>query len=271
MRKSILIGLVLGVALFGRLAAEEWAKHLVDNEGAVGEQCRMALDAQGNPHLVYLVSASDSLYYVRWTGSGWTAREYITLSAYDPDIVVDEAGKPHVAVKLSNLGGDLYYYTKPSDQWVGSLVFGTTYTRLGCTIALDSLSRPHVVHKQRYLSTNKLYHTYYDGSSWNNEFVTDVAPGDWCSIAIDTNDCIYVAFNTAAAHLKCATNCGSGWSEVYVDTATGVGAYCDLALDDSGQPYIAYYDSTNGNLKCAVPVPGAATTAEQAAEAGRDQ
>ena len=44
------------------------------------------------------------------------------------------------------------------------------------------------------------------------------------------------------------------WSPVVTidDSAHGVGAQIDLALDNDGRPGIAYYDSTNGDLKYAV-------------------
>jgi hypothetical protein len=44
---------------------------------------------------------------------------------------------------------------------------------------------------------------------------------------------------------------GGQWSFEIVDMAADVGAYCKIVLDASGNPAVAYYDKTNGNLKFA--------------------
>ncbi len=97
-------------------------------------------------------------------------------------------------------------------------------------------------------------------SKWDLEFDSLVYSetieddGLWTSLALTSGDVSCVAFQDAArADLRygCRNDASSSWSTQAVDSSGSVGAYAQLAFDSTDQPWIAYYDETNGNLKVA--------------------
>ncbi|MFA4987138.1 MAG: CFI-box-CTERM domain-containing protein [Candidatus Brocadiia bacterium] len=94
--------------------------------------------------------------------------------------------------------------------------------QLGLSVSMkrDPISgRPSVAfYKVDGSRAGSLYFSYWDGVTWHTEFVDGNQP------------------NGSQA----------------VTTAVNVGLYAKLVLDSVGRPHIAYYDSTNGNLKYAL-------------------
>src|SRR5205814_45633 len=71
-------------------------------------------------------------------------------------------------------------------------------------------------------------------------------------IAYDQSGVLHLAYYDAAAHtIRYATRDENGlWSSAaIIDTSSAdVGAYLSIAIDQTGKPGIAYFDSTNANL-----------------------
>lgn len=81
------------------------------------------------------------------------------------------------------------------------------------------------------------------------------ATANYTSLRLKTGNVPVVAFyNLGAGELNlatCTANCASAsptYQVVVVDSASGVGQYASLALNNSGNPVISYYDVPSGNL-----------------------
>ena len=124
-------------------------------------------------------------------------------------------------------GGEVFAQTGRSDAGDGPATGGKVY--------LPLVSRPCNAIPARVVQCVDCPKDYYR-----------MTPG---SLRLDSNDHPHIAYG--GDHLYHAWNDGSTWHYETVDASPGVGAYASLALDSTGKPAIAYYDSYHGNLKYA--------------------
>lgn len=107
-----------------------------DHYGQLGS---LALDAQGNPHIAYLGTASRLQYAVRDT-EGWHITTVANDAAGASSLALDHNDHPHI-VYFS--GGQLRYVIFNGDYWSDSVIdTGTLDGPLtgGVSLALDSAS-----------------------------------------------------------------------------------------------------------------------------------
>ena len=137
---------------------------------------------------------------------------------------------------------------------------GYSYT----SIAIDSDTGIHISYYDDWPSYEAVKHAYkpYNGA-WSNESIALLGATNYrCpnSIAIDRDNWIYVCFDhkmeapTPHSSLKFTyKQPGMGWStpEVVDNTATTVGDFCSMKVDNSYGIHISYYDESNTQLKYA--------------------
>src|SRR3990167_684562 len=117
---------------------------------------------------------------------------------------------------------------------------GPSFPSMGShAIALDRNGYPHIVY-----GGDNLYHTYYDGATWNTETVdSENGTGEEATIAIDSSgatDVIHVIYTDSVnADLKYATNATGSWViTASIDTLEGTSL--SMALDSSGYVHATY-------------------------------
>jgi hypothetical protein len=104
----------------------------------------LALDAQGNPHVVY--ATGSGVRYARRSGGAWV----IETASPDPiaffssmSIAIDGAGNPHYTYGTPD--GDLLYASRTAGAWTFDVVLDTTNTVGGfSSLALDADDAPHI-------------------------------------------------------------------------------------------------------------------------------
>lgn len=106
------------------------------------------------------------------------------------------------------------------------------------------------------------------GGTWSDELVdadgdgTSTAVGSGLSLAVLPSGEPAIAYYDATDQaLRYAERSGNVWTDVLVDadgdgTSTHVGESLSLAIDTNGEPHIAYYDTTNGELRLATRASG---------------
>ncbi len=126
------------------------------------------------------------------------------------------------------------------------------------SIKVDGVGRAHISYFDD--TNNELRYAYYNGSSWDHIMVDTTGTSGWgTSIDVDSNNYPRIAYYDSSGldlrYAYCDANCGDAtinWTVAIVDDTCNAGSTGpSLAIDDSNNPHIAYYDSTAGNLKYA--------------------
>lgn len=101
-------------------------------------------------------------------------------------------------------------------------------------------------------------HEQVDGYTYTSDAGLPVNPGDrgrYLDLALDSSDAPHAVYWDAdTTSLMYATRGADGWSSVVVDGNLGsqsVGTFNSLAIDDGGNPVVAYYDAKEAALKLA--------------------
>jgi hypothetical protein len=241
-------------------------------DGDAGYFSSLVIDPAGTPHIAYnngKKGDSASLMYATRNGTVWTSTVIQKTRSYNPSMVLDRAGLLHVAYSTAGSGGPIMYAVQDaSGTWQVRSVANAYDSSSGkmrhagyqLSLALDSAENPHITY---YDTVNKdLRYVSWNGTDWNTETVH--ASGDvgkFSSLAINDGDQPFIGYyDTMDQELRFATkNPGSDrWSIHTVDSSRGkpiyqcgVGEYASLALDNNGNPNIAYYDCPNHALKYA--------------------
>lgn len=253
--QRVFITVLAVLCMAGFCLAQDWNIQVVDNEGNAGEGTGIWTDSLGYPNIIY--RAGNALKYARWNGSGWERTQIHGMTNSNQgclDMALDSLGMPHCAI----IGSDVHtYYGFLSDTgWVFEDL-GSFSDRYYISIDLDIHGNPHIA-----FGSNSLQHSYWDagGSQWVHETALPSEACTWKSIAVDSQDNIYIAYCTSSypLDLKFAYfDSTETWGSQYIDYDGSVGQYCNMILDDNDVPHIAYYDATNTRLKYATWSPPA--------------
>ena len=135
------------------------------------------------------------------------------------------------------------FYNHSNVNWIGELVTDDAYEN-----------------QYAYVNSGSSSAECTDGnwvSDFNETYVEADSSGTHNSVAIRPSDEMpCVAYKDADNNelmyaCKDAGGCDAGWPAELVDTSGQVGEYASLAFNSLSEPYIAYYDYSNGNLKLA--------------------
>ena len=197
----------------------------------------LALDQDGYPHLSYYVSDEGSLKYAYQDASGWHSDTVDTQSWY-PSLALDSNGYPHISYLKD--ATDVIYAYKDASGWHSDTVDSLSYWEVdGTCLALEATApyTPHV----SYYTWSDLSYAYYDGSSWQTQFLGNTYHN--ASLSLDEEGYPHIGYYLDQSLMYMYQD-ETGWYSQTVDSG-GVGRYASLALDGSGYPHISYYDGTD--------------------------
>jgi hypothetical protein len=270
----------------GNCTSTAWSCTAVDT-GPVGDHSFLAIDPSGNPWMSYYDSTALSLKVAHYVGSGgncsdtaWsctTVDDPANSVGYYTSIAFDPSGNAWVSYQNTSVS------TLKVAHYVGS-GGNCTDTAWSCTtvddpanavgyftsLAFDPSGNAWVSYQDVSNASLKVAHYVGSGgnctdTAWSCATVDDQSDSEGynTSIAFDPSGNAWVGYqNNTASTLRVAhyvasggTGCGGSptdWSCTTVDDpANNVGGNISLAFDQTGSPWVGYYDSSAFAVKVA--------------------
>jgi len=239
-------GRVLNEAKFN---GSTWNIQTIPNTTDVGNATSQGLDSNGNAYVGYVTYSPLNFFYTKETVPGtWTTPQLVDGSSSAgtyASIAIDKNNHPHIST-LDRYQNTLRYSTWDGVQWINQVVdTSVTGDHLYSSIQTDANNRPHIA----YFGIGGLKYASWDGSQWQIQSLG--VYGRYDSLALDkTTDYPRISFCSggfSGGSLMYASWDGSIWNIQTIDSVCAGGDFggeTSLALDNNGDPHIAYISGT---------------------------
>jgi hypothetical protein len=253
-----------------------WDHKTVDSSANVGEHTSLVIDALGQPRIAYYDRTNGTLKYATYNETSWDTPTVVdTVGTYEPG-----TSRTNISLKLGLNGvPSIAYHSEVSGALMYAHWNGSTWD-----IQVVDNSAHVGAHASLVMVGSKPLIAYRDGTNHTLKFAELDATNHWLiqtvdatgdvgyddSLAVDSHGSPRIAYfaGDPMGDLRLASRDGSVWNIETVDSDGVVGLFTSIAVGPlTGKPRISYYDSTNGDLKFARPVPEPATLALLAAGA----
>lgn len=237
-----------------------WTAAVVDRSARVIHGTSLDLNGSGAAVMAYCDAAGDALRVAGGAGGDWNVE---VVAAYPwagrySSLAFDASNRAAVSY-YDPRQGDLNLARWMDDRWEVETVDSNADTGRYTCLAFDGSGYPTIAYYE--VSRGNLEYARWDGTAWLLEVVDEGGDvGSYASLAFDSAGRAAVAYYDATGgDLKFARRAGNSlWTVDVVDGAGtspdgagDVGAFASLAFDASGNPGIAFYDATEGDLKYA--------------------
>jgi len=254
--------------VYAKQEGTSWSVEEIDNTASVGYYPSIDLDNDGLPHISYVDSSSDYLKYAHYNGSGWEIAiiDDLTHDVFDTSIAVNDTGHPQIAYSIRNYSSSTWEYAVRYASYDGAnwsietpMTRASSLSYSSLDLALNGTGTPHIVYYDD--NDDDLYIAIRSGGAWSTSKIRDNAgfynTGRQSSaIAIDGSDGLHVSYyDRSGRDLEYAymASGDSSWTVTTdIDTSSSWMAWSNsIAVDSEGNPHIAYFDYSGGDLEYA--------------------
>jgi len=238
-----------------------------------GWNCDLALDSNGNPHLVYLNQSHMYTYFdgVNWHTESTPASTEMSIQS----LAIDSMGNPRIAFSITSCGyygcsHNLYYYVKDTSGWHSSTISGIPFAPNALDLVLDDAQNPKIVYDNAmWYSPLSLYSSqptycyedkYY---RWNQEKLWNQEHWSFCqelALSLDQADNPHIANLYQNCTSDGGDRCiqseydiiyeffdGIQWKREIVDNTEKYFQSLEFELDPNNNPHFVYSKYDNGN------------------------
>lgn len=190
-----------------------------------------------------------------------------TPDEFPLDMVIDPNGIAHILHQPAPgpSSGNLEYVIRSASQTDRQDVPGLDSPLSNVSLAIDGSGELHACLQ----STGTLYYGNTGSGVWILTPIGSLvagAAGRYCSIAVDANNTVHIAYLEASTNdLWYASNASGGWSSERVDQQSGTSTnstyHTAIAIDSAGFAHIAYaHDFADNDMEYATNASGAWTS-----------
>lgn len=239
-----------------------WGNSEVVDGNTTREFPRIALDAQGNPHVAYLNTSGSvnwTVLYKKKTNSWPGAPTTVGTagSGTSLSLVIDPSGYPHVAFFAWTsypTAGQLYHWWQDGAGSHSEVVVSSGLPQLS-SLACDAQGNLHLVYfnggslKYRKKTTTWSAEEIVDSSVQNVGLYPSV------TVAASNSEPHVSYYDLTNADLKYAFRLGGTWTNSVVESAGDVGQGSQIRLGYNETPMIGYWAKTGWDVKFALKGP----------------
>jgi len=233
-----------------------WVIEVVDAEAGVQRETDIALDSQGQPHVVYHKEREGdpqpgSLHLASRIETGWVLElidDTDTHMGHYASMAVDSQDRIHVAYARDlSLFSYLKHAVRSGTGWQIEIV-DTQNEAVGwyASLALDNNDEPFISHLKHWGGNNGLKLAVRNASGWTSDFVERKA-GRESALALDPQGNPHISYQDANGGLAVLRHIGGQWETLPVDPVTSEDT--SLAVDAWGRIHVSYFDSDDKDLK----------------------
>jgi len=214
----------------------------------------IAVDGNGNPHIVYFNGPNFDLKYATNASGNWETSVIVNgsvsgeLPAYSASIGVDSNDKVHICYYDDAAPDSIKYITNISGVWTQDTV-DTIGSAAGWStgLSVDSEDKIHIIYYD--WGDDALKYATNASGTWQSETVNNNSGNVFsASLAVDQTNQPYIVYSSDSGFMY-AKKAADTWQISEIDEAW-TGAYNSVAIGINSI-HTSYKDTPNGNLKYA--------------------